>query len=132
MSVCQIRQCLSMDNIGRVFKIHRKYFKSHQTCMVRRNCAWSQNRHMDFHSQAECPLLPDLRFSPRMKIHVEVFWIVTPCGIVVGYQRFGGPCCLHLQGEMKAPKRWYPSTTLHGVTTQKTSASLSLVKLFVT
>jgi len=23
-----------------------------------------------------------------------------PCSIVVGYQRFGGPCCLHLQGEV--------------------------------
>jgi hypothetical protein len=28
---------------------------------------------------------------------VEVFWIVTPCSVVVGYRRFGGPCCLHLQ-----------------------------------
>jgi hypothetical protein len=23
-----------------------------------------------------------------------------PCGVVVGYQRFGSPCCLHLQGEV--------------------------------
>jgi len=23
----------------------------------------------------------------------EVFWVV------IGYQRFGGPCCLHLQGK---------------------------------
>jgi hypothetical protein len=29
---------------------------------------------------------------------VEVFWVVTPCSDVVGYQRFGGTCCLHLQG----------------------------------
>jgi hypothetical protein len=28
---------------------------------------------------------------------VQVFWIVTPCSVVVGYQRFGEPCCLHLQ-----------------------------------
>jgi hypothetical protein len=26
------------------------------------------------------------------------FWLVTPCSDVVGYQYFGGPCCLHLQG----------------------------------
>jgi len=26
---------------------------------------------------------------------VAVFCIVTPCGDVVGYQRFGRPCCLH-------------------------------------
>jgi hypothetical protein len=26
-----------------------------------------------------------------MKIHVEVFWVVTSCSDVVGYQHFGGP-----------------------------------------
>jgi len=30
---------------------------------------------------------------------VKVFWVVTPCGIVVGYQRFRGPYCLHLHLE---------------------------------
>jgi hypothetical protein len=34
-----------------------------------------------------------------MKIEVVVFWVVTPSINVVGYQSFGGPCCLHLQGE---------------------------------
>jgi len=34
-----------------------------------------------------------------MKIQIEVFWVVTPCSDVVRCQRFGGPCCLHLQGE---------------------------------
>jgi hypothetical protein len=28
------------------------------------------------------------------------FWVVTPCSVVVRYQRFGGPFCLHLQGEV--------------------------------
>jgi hypothetical protein len=37
---------------------------------------------------------------------VDVFWIVTPCNVVVGHQLW---------------KRWYPTATLHGVTTQKTS-----------
>jgi hypothetical protein len=32
-----------------------------------------------------------------MSIQVLVFWIVTPCGDVLGYQRFGGPSCLLLQ-----------------------------------
>jgi len=27
----------------------------------------------------------------------RVFWIVTPCRFVVGYQRFRGSCCLHIQ-----------------------------------
>jgi hypothetical protein len=25
---------------------------------------------------------------------------VTPCSVVVRYQRFRGPCCRHLQGEV--------------------------------
>jgi len=33
-----------------------------------------------------------------MMIQVDVFWVVTVCIVVVGYYRFGGPCCLHLQG----------------------------------
>jgi hypothetical protein len=31
---------------------------------------------------------------------IEAFWVVTPCGVMVGYQRFGGQCCLHLQANM--------------------------------
>jgi hypothetical protein len=31
---------------------------------------------------------------------VEVFWVVTLCSYMVGYQRFGGPCCFHLQGDL--------------------------------
>jgi hypothetical protein len=27
-----------------------------------------------------------------------VFWVATPCGLVGGYQRFGGTYCLYLQG----------------------------------
>jgi hypothetical protein len=33
------------------------------------------------------------------KVKVEVFWVMTLCGDVVGYQFFGGQYCLHLQGE---------------------------------
>jgi hypothetical protein len=35
-----------------------------------------------------------------VKIQIEILWVVTPCSVVVGYQRFRGPCCLHLQGEL--------------------------------
>jgi hypothetical protein len=34
-----------------------------------------------------------------MMFQVEFFWVVTPCIVVVGNQRFGGSCYLHLQGE---------------------------------
>jgi len=37
-----------------------------------------------------------------------IFWVVMPCNFASGYQRFGGPCCLHL----------------HGAVTQKTSTCI--------
>jgi len=37
--------------------------------------------------------------EPFSEFQVEVFWVVTSCSVVVGYRRFGGLCCLHLQGE---------------------------------
>jgi hypothetical protein len=32
-----------------------------------------------------------------MKMKVEVFWVVTPCGDVLGYRRFGGSCYLKIE-----------------------------------
>jgi hypothetical protein len=40
---------------------------------------------------------------------------------MVGYQRFGGPCCLHLQGEVVFRHVGIHTTSLHGVTTQENS-----------
>jgi hypothetical protein len=34
-----------------------------------------------------------------VKIQIDVFWGVTPYRVVVGYQSFGEPFCLHLQRE---------------------------------
>jgi hypothetical protein len=31
----------------------------------------------------------------------EFFRVMTPCNVVIGDQRFGGPWCLHLQGEVE-------------------------------
>jgi hypothetical protein len=42
----------------------------------------------------------DARFETfTMQIGVEIFWVMTPCSVVVGYQRFGRSCCPHLQAE---------------------------------
>jgi len=46
---------------------------------------------------------------------VEIFWFVTPFNVVVGYQRFGGPCCIY------PLKHWYFIRGIYGVTTQKNS-----------
>jgi hypothetical protein len=35
-----------------------------------------------------------------VKIQVNVFWVVTPCSVAVGYH-FRRPTCLNLQGEVK-------------------------------
>jgi hypothetical protein len=40
-----------------------------------------------------------LRFSNKMYIKITVFWVVAPCSLVGVYQRFRGPCCLHLMME---------------------------------
>jgi hypothetical protein len=34
-----------------------------------------------------------------VSIHVEIFWVLEPFSVVVGYQRFGESCCLHLHNE---------------------------------
>jgi len=51
-------------------------------------------------------------------IQAEVFRVVTQCSVAVGYQRFGVPFYLHLHRSLK---RRYPTTTLQGVTIQKSS-----------
>jgi hypothetical protein len=44
--------------------------------------------------------------------HVEIFWVVTLCNVVVEYRRFGGPCSLHLQGEVKIDAAWTSETSV--------------------
>jgi len=38
------------------------------------------------------------------------FWVVTPCIVAVGYQRFTSPWRWRQQ---VPPKFWYPTATLH-------------------
>jgi hypothetical protein len=59
---------------------------------------------------------------------VEVFWVLTPCSVVLGYQRSE----VHVVSIFRATSHWrwsqhsplkrrYPTTTLHVITIQKTS-----------
>jgi len=45
--------------------------------------------------------LSGLRYEvfTAVKSQVKVFWVVASCSLAVGYRRFGGPRCLHLQGD---------------------------------
>jgi hypothetical protein len=61
-----------------------------------------------------------------VRIQVRVFWVVMPCSVVVEYQSVRGPCCLTSSWgwRQRGPlKRWYPTTTLQGVRTQKMEAA---------
>jgi len=48
-----------------------------------------------------------------------------PCTVAVGYQRFRGPCCLHLQGEV-AKIRVLPTDRHTDRQTDRQSVSLSI------
>jgi hypothetical protein len=52
--------------------------------------AWCLVKHTD-----------NFTFTLPTNVHVEVLWVVASCIVMAGYQCFGGPCCLHLQGEVK-------------------------------
>jgi hypothetical protein len=59
-----------------------------------------------------------------LKIQVELFWIVMPRTIAVGFQRFGNiaaviSSCRWTQQDPS--KHCYPTATVRGVTAQKTS-----------
>jgi hypothetical protein len=58
-----------------------------------------------------------LEIFTAMKIQFLVFWVMTPCVNVVG-NCFGGPCGLHLQGEVNSP---FHIASLHSAITQKTT-----------
>jgi hypothetical protein len=52
-----------------------------------------------------------------VKIQVDVYWVVAPRGVVVGYQRFGGVFCFHLQVEVTGT-----GTVMNPVSTSETRA----------
>jgi len=56
------------------------------------------------------------RFGGHCCLHLH--WVVTSCSAVVGYQRFRVPCCLHLQGgaKMEAARNSETFVTYHKTT----------------
>jgi hypothetical protein len=40
---------------------------------------------------------------PAVNIQVLVFWVMTPSSVAAEYERFGGPCFLHLYPEISLP-----------------------------
>jgi hypothetical protein len=48
-----------------------------------------------FSEFASCILEPVYKLN---KIQIVVLYVVTPCSLVGGYQRFGERCCFHLHG----------------------------------
>jgi hypothetical protein len=61
---------------------------------------WIKCKCPDTITERPCICITREIFGFTAKIQVEEFWVVTPCSVAIGYQRFGGLCCLHLQGGM--------------------------------
>jgi hypothetical protein len=57
---------------------------------------------------------------------VEVFRVVMPCNVVLGYQCFGGPYYLHLQGEVKAACTSETLVSYHNTTRRHKPEDLDL------
>jgi hypothetical protein len=53
-----------------------------------------------------------------MRTHIRVFWVVTPCTVVVGYQRLRGPYCLHFRYILKveAARSYHTLVSYHIIT----------------
>jgi len=48
-----------------------------------------------------CSLVARFETFTAVMFQGEVFWLMTPYSVVVGYQRFRGPCC-HITLKMEA------------------------------
>jgi hypothetical protein len=79
---------------------------------LRTNHSWQSSQLIKRYIRPTLGSWDSLEAFTAMMFQVEVFWVVTSCCVVVGYHG-------HL-------KHLYPTTTLHGVTTQKTEDGSSM------
>jgi len=76
------------------------HLKSNVMLVSNHLTAWCSNA--ENHKFWSKVLLLDARLEvfTAIKIQIAVSWVVTLHAGVVGYQHFGGLCCLHLQDEV--------------------------------
>jgi hypothetical protein len=88
-----------------VFQIERIYLHQLISCHCKTVCNTHISRTCRFIIlfYKEIPFNQDVCGSSEafraVMFQVEVFWIVTPCNVMVGYQRSRGPCHLQLHPE---------------------------------
>jgi hypothetical protein len=70
-----------------------------QNCLAKIS-EWNWEEHLNS-SQTNTHIVRILSLFTAVIFQVEVFGFLTPRSVGVGYQRFVGPYCLHLQGEVK-------------------------------
>jgi hypothetical protein len=68
--------------------------------------------------------MPFFETSTAVTLQVQVFWVVTPCNVVVGYQSFRGPCCLHAHHEGGSMDLWNFGTLPHHMESQPRKSRL--------
>jgi hypothetical protein len=88
---------------GGVLWTQKLTFGFHKTCEI----SWSPKRLTASHYELRCEL---------WDFHGDVScWglLGCACSVVVGYQCFGGPCCLHLKCEVKMVVSYHNITRRH-------------------
>jgi len=72
---------------------------------------------MKYAVQLVC-FMRDFEVFTAVKVHIEVFWGVTLCSFVVGYEHFGALCCFQFRGEdwlhftLKMEAAWSSETSI--------------------
>jgi hypothetical protein len=71
-----------------------------QAMFLHRDCDYVYVSSVSRHTATRLDSGITINYDRQNKPHVAVFRVATPCNDVVEHQRFGGPRCLHLQGDV--------------------------------